>query len=49
MTAYVRRLCEEVGDGGGYILSTGCECPVDAKPENVRAMLEAGRTYGVYH
>ena len=49
VTAYVRRLCEEVGDGGGYILSTGCECPVDAKPENVRAMLEAGRTYGVYH
>jgi hypothetical protein len=49
VTAYVRRLCEEVGDGGGYILSTGCECPVDAKPENVRAMLEAGRAYGVYH
>jgi uroporphyrinogen-III decarboxylase len=47
--AYVRRLCEEVGDGGGYILSTGCECPVDAKPENVRAMIEAGREYGVYH
>lgn len=49
VTAYVRRLCEEVGDGGGYILSTGCECPVDAKPENVRAMIEAGREYGVYH
>jgi uroporphyrinogen-III decarboxylase len=49
VTAYVRRLCEEVGDGGGYILSTGCECPVDARPENVRAMIEAGKTYGVYH
>jgi uroporphyrinogen-III decarboxylase len=49
VTAYVRRLCEEVGDGGGYILSTGCDTPVDAKAENVRAMIEAGKTYGVYH
>ncbi len=47
--AYVRRLCEEVGDGGGYILSSGCSVPVDAKPENFRAMIEAGKTYGVYH
>jgi uroporphyrinogen-III decarboxylase len=48
VTAYVRRLCEEVGDGGGFILSTGCEAPVDSKPENIRAMVEAGKTYGVY-
>ena len=27
VSAYVRRLCEEVGDGGGYILGTGCEAP----------------------
>ncbi len=47
--AYVRRLCEEVGDGGGFILGSGCSVPVDAKPENVRAMIEAGRTYGVYN
>jgi hypothetical protein len=47
--AYVRRLCEEVGDGGGYILSSGCSVPVDANPANVRAMIEAGKTYGVYH
>jgi hypothetical protein len=46
---YVRKLCEVVGDGGGYILSTGCDMPVNARAENVRAMLEAGRTYGVYH
>ena len=45
---YVRRLCEEVGNGGGYILSTGCEAPVDAKPENIRMMIDAGKTYGVY-
>lgn len=48
VTAYVRRLCEEVGDGGGFILSTGCEAPVDSQAENIRAMLEAGRTYGAY-
>ena len=47
--AYVRRLCEEVGDGGGYILGSGCSVPVDAKAENVRAMIDAGKTYGVYH
>jgi uroporphyrinogen-III decarboxylase len=47
--AYVRRLCEEVGDSGGYILSTGCDAPVDAKPENMRVMIEAAKTYGVYH
>ena len=47
--AYVRRLCEEVGDGGGYILGSGCSVPVDAKAENVRAMIDAAKTYGVYH
>lgn len=47
--AYVKRLCEEVGDGGGYILSSGCSVPVDAKPENVRAIFEAGKAYGVYN
>ena len=47
--AYVRRLCEEVGDGGGFILGSGCSVPVDAKAENVRAIIEAGKTYGVYH
>lgn len=49
VTQYVRRLCEEVGDGGGFILSTGCEAPVDMKPENLRAMIEAGKEYGVYN
>ena len=46
--AYVRRLCEEVGDGGGYILGSGCSVPVDAKAENVRAMIETGKLYGAY-
>ncbi len=43
--AYCRRLIDEVGDGGGFMLTTGCECPVDVKPENLRAMVETGRNY----
>jgi methylmalonyl-CoA mutase cobalamin-binding domain/chain len=42
---YCRRLIDEVGDGGGFMLTTGCECPIDAKPENLRAMVETGKTY----
>jgi hypothetical protein len=41
---YCRRLIAEVGAGGGFILSSGCEVPHDAPPENVRAMLTAVRT-----
>lgn len=47
--AIASRLCEEVGDGGGFNLSTGCEAPVDSKPEYIRAMIDAGKTYGVYN
>ena len=43
--AYCKRLIDEVGDGGGFMLTTGCECPVDVKPENLRAMVETGRNY----
>jgi hypothetical protein len=43
--AYCQRLIDTVGKGSGFILSTGCDCPVDAKPENVRAMIEVGKTY----
>jgi methylmalonyl-CoA mutase cobalamin-binding domain/chain len=42
---YCRRLIDEVGDGGGFMLTTGCECPIDVKPENLRAMVETGRSY----
>jgi methylmalonyl-CoA mutase cobalamin-binding domain/chain len=27
------------------MLTTGCECPIDARPENLRAMVETGKTY----
>jgi methylmalonyl-CoA mutase cobalamin-binding domain/chain len=42
---YCRRLIDEVGHDGGFMLTTGCECPIDAKPENVRAMIETGLSY----
>lgn len=46
--SYCKRLIDEVGAGGGFILSSGCDVPVDAKLENVRAMVDTARTYGVY-
>lgn len=42
---YCRRLIDEVGDGGGFMLTTGCECPIDVKPENLRSMVDTGRSY----
>ena len=42
---YCKKLIDEVGDGGGFLLTTGCECPVDVKPENLRAMVNTGRSY----
>ena len=42
---YTKRLIDYVGRGGGFILSTSCDCPLDAKIENVKAMLETGRKH----
>jgi uroporphyrinogen decarboxylase len=36
----VRRLIDEVGEGGGYICAPAHSIPGDAKPENVMAMIE---------
>ncbi len=46
--AYCQRLIGEVGRGGGFILSQGCDIPIDAKLENVEAMVQAAHRYGVY-
>lgn len=43
--AYCRRLMDEVGEGGGFMLTSGCECPVNVTAENLRAMVETGKTY----
>ena len=42
---YTKKLMDFVSEGGGFILSTGCSCPPDAKPGNIKAMIERGRTY----
>jgi len=45
---YCHRLIEEVGKGGGFILSSGCEVPPNARPENIMAMLGSVARYGYY-
>jgi hypothetical protein len=43
--AYCKKLIDVVGEGGGFILSTGCTCPVECKMENFRAMIDTAKTY----
>jgi hypothetical protein len=45
--AYCRKLIDEVGDDGGFILGSGCSVPPNARPENFRAMIETGKTHRV--
>ncbi len=42
---YCRRLIDNVGKGGGFFLTTGCECPMDAKFENVKMMIDTAKSY----
>ena len=44
---YCRKLIQEVGKGGGFILSAGA-MPDNPKLENLQAMMEAIREYGYY-
>jgi len=44
---YVKRLIDDVAGDGGFILSTGAVLD-DAKPENLHALIDTGKTYGVY-
>ena len=43
-----KKLIEVVGQGGGFILSSGCSIPANAKTQNVKAMHEAVEEYGHY-
>lgn len=43
-----RRLIDDLATGGGFILASGCEVPIDAPLENVRALIDAARKYGAY-
>jgi len=45
---YCRRLIREVGREGRFILSSGCEVPSNARPENVRAMIGTAKSHGRY-
>ncbi len=44
----VKLLCETIGKDGGWGPQGGGHVPNDAKPENVRALVEAINEYGVY-
>ncbi len=44
---YCRKLIEVCAPGGGYILASGAQ-PDNAHPDNLRAMMEAAKEYGVY-
>jgi hypothetical protein len=45
---YCKNVIEVAGKGGGYILSTGAGLQ-GAKPENLKALIDAGREFGVYN
>jgi hypothetical protein len=45
--AHVKSLIDDVGQDGGYILSTGAVVD-DAIPANLHAMIDTGKEYGVY-
>ena len=46
--AYCKKLIDVVGKGGGFILDGAIGIPDDARPENVKAMADTARKYGVY-
>ncbi len=45
---YCRDLIQKAGRDGGFILSSGCSIPANARVENVRAMTEAAEAFGRY-
>lgn len=45
---YCVKLIRDCAEGGGFILSTECETPWNAKPENIKAILETAKKYGQY-
>jgi uroporphyrinogen-III decarboxylase len=45
--AYCKKLIDYVGRGGGFIMDSSAAV-TDARPENVRAMFDFTKEYGVY-
>jgi hypothetical protein len=48
VTGYCKKLIDVVGKNGGFILAAGCEIPPNARPENVKALIDAAARYGSY-
>ena len=44
---YTTKLIDDVGHETGLIVSSGCDCPLNAKDENVDAMIQATIDYAV--
>ena len=45
---YCKKLIDVVGEGGGFILGVGCTVPVQARFENLKAIVDTVKEYGVY-
>ena len=45
---YVISLIDDIGPDTGLIISSGCDCPLNAKDENVDAMIQATLDYHVH-
>jgi uroporphyrinogen-III decarboxylase len=45
---YVKRLIDEYAGDGGFIIDAAAVIQGDAREENIRAIIEAAREYGVY-
>ena len=45
---YCKNLIDVVGKGGGFILDGGIGIADEARPENVQAIADIVKTYGVY-
>ncbi len=48
MEEYCKKLVDIAGEGGGFMIDGVTGIPNEAKPENVKAMTEVTKTYGVY-
>lgn len=48
VTAYCRKLIDTAGKDGGFILSPGAMVGRGARAENIRAMIDCAKEYGVY-
>ena len=43
-----RKAISDAKEGGGFILSTGDQCPIDTPDENIFAMVQAAKDFGSY-